>query len=83
MKKVFSLKEYVQNLPEKDLNELYDFLSERLPGDLANCLDYFSKNSELDKLLSNTKSSNELYDFIDQVHKAVELRISKKRQDVA
>lgn len=85
MKKSFSLNEYVRSLSDKDLEYLQSSLSERYPGDLAYCLDYFSKNQELDKIISSIPTANGLYDFLDSILTLIENKRNRSlpREEVA
>lgn len=65
------LKEYVQKLNNDNLKFLSDRLNNRLNGDLAEALNFMSNNQELDRWLSNARSSEDLYDNIDTAQEYV------------
>lgn len=77
MKKSFSLNEYVRSISDKDVEYLLSCLDEKYPGDLAYCLDYFGRNQELDRMLTNTASSVELYDFLDSMKALIENKYNR------
>jgi hypothetical protein len=80
MKKSFSLNEYVASISINDLERLAAYLFDKYPGDLAFCLEYFSKNDILDNMLSNTTNSYEIYDILDNMFLLLSARLNKIRE---
>ena len=80
MKKNFSLNEYVASIPFNEFDKLTSQLSERYPGDLAYCLDYFSKNEILDNMLSKTSTADEIYDILDNMSSLLNTRFNKIKE---
>jgi hypothetical protein len=72
------LKEYVGKLSEDNLVFLYSRFEQRLQGDLAECLDFISRTTEVDKMLNTAKSSDEFYEFIDLVAEYVHKEFKKR-----
>lgn len=73
-----SLSEYVSNLSDEDVKYLHPRLAQRLSGDLAEVLIYVGEKKEIDKVLSDAKSANQLYDAIDLLAKEVEREYRKR-----
>lgn len=83
MKKVDTLlKDYTTRLTTDSLKFLYERLSVRASGDLAECLDFMSNNNDIDKWLKNSSSANDFYDMIDLVEKFVEKEYRKRIPDL-
>lgn len=72
------LKEYISKLNNDSLRLLGDQLECRLNGDLADALDFMSKNQELDHWLKSAKSCDELYDMIDTTQEYVFRECNKR-----
>ncbi len=64
---VFLLREYVKGLSNAKLINLYDRLSQKLPGDLAEVLNTLAENNDAHKVLSGASNNEELYDILDQI----------------
>jgi hypothetical protein len=61
------VRDYLSKLPDKDISELLEKISERLQGDLVTVLDYLSKNQEMDKWLREAKSGREFFSMVDMI----------------
>lgn len=61
------LKEYVARLTNEDLDYLYSRTTQLFCGDRAEVVSYLSQYREIDRLLSATNSSDELFDIIDEI----------------
>lgn len=83
MKKIDTVvKEYVNKLSFDNLKYLVERFSNRIGPDLSECIDFISKNSEVDKLLSSAKSGPELWAVVDLVASYVEREFSKRVPDM-
>ena len=79
MKKIETLlKEYVSKLSEDNLKFLAGRFTQRLPGDLAEAIDFLSETAEMDRFLSSAKGAWEFYDMLDQVAKYVEFDYDRR-----
>lgn len=65
------LKEYCQRLSDENLKFLAGRLNQRLTGDIAEVLDFFSSVKEMDRWFSTANSCDELFDMIDLTHSLV------------
>jgi uncharacterized membrane protein YhfC len=70
--------EYASFLSEEELRWLGLRLTERLSGDLADTLDFMSKNTRMDALLQSANSSTELYDLCDRIKEVVAKECKRK-----
>ena len=59
------LREYASRQSDDSLRYLLTRLNNRLGSDMAEVLDSFSKNGEVDHLFRSAKTASELYDLID------------------
>jgi hypothetical protein len=83
MKKVDSvLKDYVSKLPFDGLKYLIERLDERVGSDLAEVIEYISKNPEVDKLLSSAKDYEEFWTAFDMVAAQIEKEYSRRTPDL-
>jgi hypothetical protein len=83
MKKIdVVVKDYVSKLSFDNLKYLVERFSNRIGPDLSECIDFISKNPEIDKLLSATKSGPELWTVVDLVALYVDKELSKRVPDM-
>jgi hypothetical protein len=66
-----TIKEFAANISEEDLSRLIMKFDQRLAGDMADVLNFYSVHKSLDYFLSNSKSSSELFSMCDQIEKAL------------
>lgn len=68
MKKIdLLLRDYVTRLSTDNLRFVYERVTNRLGGDLAEVVEFFSQEPNLDKWLSSAKSGIELFDMVDYI----------------
>jgi hypothetical protein len=72
------LKEYVSKLSEDNLKFLAGRFTQRLPGDLAEAINFLSETNEMDRWLSSAKGSWDFYDMLDQVAKYVKREFDRR-----
>jgi hypothetical protein len=66
MKKTpISVKEYVQNLSDSDLNHIVQKSTQKLGGDYADMAYTFQRNRDVDDWLRSAKSANDWFDMVD------------------
>lgn len=83
MKKIDTmLKEYVSKLTTDNLKFLYERLSVRGSGDLADSVELMSTTSEIDKWLKSATNADQFYDMIDLAEKFVEKEYRKRVPDL-
>lgn len=70
--------EYSSSLFDEDLRYIASRLTEKLCGDLAEALDFMSKNPKMDTVLSSAESGESLFNMIDYI-KDVLSKECKKR----
>ena len=66
------VRNYIRNLSDVDLGWLCSRLSDRLGGDVAEAVNFMSKNQHMDRLLYTASTANELYDIVDVVQQYAE-----------
>jgi len=62
-----SVKEYVQNLSDSDLNHLVQKSIQKLGGDYADMAYSFQRNREVDDWLRGAKSAEDWFDMVDLI----------------
>lgn len=62
------IKEYVVRLSDEDLKFIQNRLYYRFSGDLADILDFCHKHPAMDKYLSGTETSEEIYEAFDSMN---------------
>ena len=72
------LKDYCSKLSIDNLRFLSDRLDNRLGGDLAEALDFMSKNQEIDRWLNSAKSCDDLYNMIDTAQEYIYREASRR-----
>lgn len=83
MKKIDSaIKEYVSKLPFDSLKYLYDRFDERIGPDLAEAIEFVSKNPDVDKLLTAAKNGDEFWNAVDLVSSFVEKEFQRRTPDL-
>ena len=70
--------EYAHTLSDEEVRWLADRLSDRLSGDLAEALNFMSRNRRVDMILGGAGSANELYDLCDQITQVLETICEKR-----
>lgn len=73
------LVEYISSLSEEDLYYVGSRLVERYVHDMSQALEFMSKKPQIDQILSNASSADELYQLCDVI-KDIVLREAKKRK---
>jgi hypothetical protein len=63
--------EYASTLSDEDLRWLGLRLVERMAGDVAEVLDFMSKNAKMDGVLQSANSAWDLYDLCDKIREVV------------
>lgn len=76
------LREYASKLSTDNLKYLYERLDNRLGGDLAEVLDFMSKNSELDKWFSAARSAVELFNMVDNAQEYIDKEYGRRIPDL-
>ena len=71
--------EFVSKMPDDELRFVVIRLVERVAGDLAEALAYFSRKPEMDNILSTASSGTDLFDMCDNIRDVV-AREAKKRK---
>lgn len=83
MKKIDSvIKEYVMKLPFDSLKYLWDRFDERIGPDLAEAIEFISKNPDIDKFLGAAKNGDEFWVAVDVVGAAVEREFQRRTPDL-
>lgn len=79
--------EFANTLSEEDLLFVTSRLSDRMTGDLAEAVDFLSKDKQMDLLLSSAQSGDEFFETCDQIRdlfqKECKRRFSKGRTTAA
>lgn len=70
--------EFANSISEEDMRVLTLKLSERYSGDLAEALEFMSNHKQMDAMLSNTHSADELYDLCDQIRDVLQRECRKR-----
>ena len=60
-----SVKEYVQNISDSELNHVVQKTTQKLGGDYTDMAYTFQKNREVDDWLRSARSANDWFDMID------------------
>ena len=60
-----TIREYVRNLSDMDLNFICTRMADRLAGDLADALNALGRSRAIDEILRSARSSRDLYDACD------------------
>lgn len=76
------VKDYCSKLSFDNLKFLMDRFDNRMGPDLSECVDFISKNSEIDKLLAAAKDGLEFWAVVDLVANYVEREFSKRVPDL-
>lgn len=76
------LREYVSKLSTENLKFLYERLNNRLGGDIAEVLEFLSKNSEVDKWFSSARSAIELFSMVDNTQEFVDKEYGRRLPDL-
>jgi len=71
--------EFVSKMPDDELRFVVLRLVERVAGDLAEALGYFSRKPEIDNILGTAVSGTDLFDMCDNIRDVV-AREAKKRK---
>lgn len=66
------LKDYVQKLSLENLKFLNERLNGRLCGDLAETLDFLSKNTEMDRWLGSAKNGPDIFNMLDTAQEYID-----------
>ena len=74
------IRDYTNNLGEDDLKFLFTRLSDKLPGDTAEAIDFLDKTGEFSKWFYSAKSSDDLYNMLDKITKCIEKEHNKRFQ---
>ena len=83
MKKIDSvIKEYVSKLPFDSLKFLFDRFDERIGPDLAEAIEFTSKNVDIDKFFGAAKNYEEFWTAVDLVGAAVEREFQRRTPDL-
>lgn len=64
--------EYLNSISDQDLHWLSKKLRDRMCGDLAEVLNFLSKDKRVDSILSLSRNGPELFDMIDEIKDIVE-----------
>lgn len=75
------LKEYVSRLSDENINFLQTRFEQNRAGDLADCLDFMSRNQDMDRLLCSALSVDEFYSVVDQIVEYVRKETMKREKD--
>ena len=75
------LKEYVSRLSDENINFLQTRFEQNRAGDLSDCLDFMSRNQDMDRLLCSALSVDEFYSVIDQIVESVRKETMKREKD--
>lgn len=62
-----TIREYVRNLSDNDLNFVCTRMADRLAGDLADALNAMSRNRSIDEVLRSARNYQDLYDLCDHI----------------
>jgi hypothetical protein len=83
MKKIDTvIKEYVVKLPYDSLKYLFDRFDERIGPDLAETIEFLSKNPDVDKFFAAAKNGDEFWASVDLVASFVEKEIMRRTPDL-
>jgi hypothetical protein len=83
MKKIDTVvKEYVVKLPYDSLKFLFDRFDERIGPDLAEAIEFVSKNPDVDKFFAAAKNGDEFWASVDLVASFVEKEIMRRTPDL-
>lgn len=74
------IRNYTKKLFDNDLDFIASRLIDNYAGDLANCLEFLQKNTEIDKTLDSADGVNDFYDIIDLLRENVLLELRKRSQ---
>lgn len=84
-KKDVVLKEYVRSLSDEELKFVCSRLSHvygRREGDVADTVEKFQENPDMDRLLASTKDADALYEIVDEVSEYAEREIKSRSGSV-
>lgn len=70
--------EYSSSLFDEDLRYVAPKLTEKLCGDLAEALEFMSKNPKMDKVFSSAESGQTLFDLVDYVKEVLSKECKKR-----
>ena len=73
-----TVREFANTLSDSELLFVTTRLADRFAGDLAEGLDFLSKNKNIDALLCTAHSSEEFYDVVDQITDVLRQECEKK-----
>lgn len=72
------LREYVTKLSDDELDYLYVRFSQRLAGDVSECLTLVQKTHEVDRWLCSATSAVEFFDMVDKLAEFVEIETKRR-----
>ena len=75
------LREYVSKLSDENIDFLQTRFEQNRAGDLSDCLDFMSRNQDMDRLLCSASSVDEFYVVIDHIVESVRKEITKREKD--
>lgn len=73
-----TVREFANSISENDLMFVTTRLADRFSGDMAEGLNFLSKNRSIDGMLSSARSADDFYDLLDVVIETLRQECDKK-----
>lgn len=74
------IRNYTRKLFDNDLDFIASRLIDNYSGDMAVCLEFLQKNSDIDKILDSADDIKDFYAIIDLLRENVLLELRKRSQ---
>lgn len=68
----------VKKISDEDVSFIYSRLRDRYSGDIAAVLEFVQSHSELDRIFSAAKTSDELFACLDNLYQSVESDMARR-----
>lgn len=72
------LKEYCQKLSEENLKWIYNRVTQRLGGDIADVMEFVGNNREIDRWFQAAEDYRSLFDLIEEFSAAIQKEYEKR-----
>ena len=73
-----TVREFANSVSENDLMFVTTRLADRFAGDIAEGLNFLSKNRSIDAILASARSADDFYDMLDLVIETLRQECDKK-----
>jgi hypothetical protein len=72
------LKEYCQKLSEENLKWIYNRVTQRLGGDIADVIEFVGNNREIDRWFQSVEDYQGLFNLIEEFAAAIQKEYEKR-----